>query len=84
MIWAANAPGVCTVHPQLANLNYPTPQLFEHKISQATPTLQKPRGSWQLQTLTKWRFPIVKSKAECQKCIDYQREAGYLQAYGYR
>ena len=52
------------------NLDYPT-------------TLRKPRGSWRLWNLAKWHFPIVKSNAKCWKCIDYQREARYLQVHGY-
>ena len=68
-----------TVHPRLSE-----PRLSERKISRATPTLRKPYVSWQLQNLAKWRFPVIKSNAECRKCIDYRRAAGYLQVLGYR
>ena len=45
--------------------------------------ITKAMWSWRLRNLAKWCIPIFKSNVECRKCIDYWREAGYLQAHGW-
>ena len=56
------------------NLDYPTLWLLNAKFHKPHPHLQKPHGSWRL-----WNQCEVP-----KKCIDSWREAGYLQAHGYR
>ena len=60
------------------NLDY-----LNAKISQATPTFTKATWVGTIVKSCKTVLSYRQSNMKCQKCIDYQREAGYMQAHGY-
>ena len=63
----------------IRHLNYPNTE-----ISQATPTFTKATLVMAIVKSCKMVFSNCQSNAKCRKCIDYRREAGYMQAHGYR
>ena len=81
---------VFTVHTQSSEPRLSEPRLSDtliirmQKFHKPHPHLENPSGSWRLQNLAKVVFSNCQSNAKRRKCIDYQREAGYMQAHAYR
>ena len=66
--------------PVQCNLDYPTPQLSERKISQATPTFTKAMCVVVIAKSCNMAFSNRQSNMEHRKCIDYRREAESTQS----